>query len=163
MAKSVFGLKEVITNLYNEIINDENIISFSDKTIYERLMNLKKNLSLIGETAVLLTSLLGPLTSIIILKVIYRHGIASLLRIFEGVSTLFNKIEGKNINENIIKDLDAGLTAIREIIGSVIKTGLKITRLISIKKLIEWGIERLKDIITKRMLSLFLYQIGQRT
>ena len=45
--------------------------------------------------------------------------------------------------------MDAGLTAIREMIGSVIKTGLKITRLISIKKLIEWGIERLKDIITK--------------
>lgn len=149
MGKSVFGLKVVITNLYNEIINDENIISFSDKTIYERLMNLKKNLSLIGETAVLLTSLLGPLTSIMILKVIYRHGIASLLRIFTGVSTLFNKIESNNINENIIKDLDAGLTAIREMIGSVIKTGLKITRLISVKKLIEWGIERLKDIITK--------------
>ena len=149
MEKSVLGLKAVIVNLHNEIMNDENIISFSDKTMYERLMNLKKNLSLISDTTILLTSLLGPLTSIIILKKIYRKGIASLLHIFEGVSTLFNKIEGKNINENIIKDLDAGLTAIREMVGSAIKTGLMMTQLIFVNKLIKGGIKRLTDIILK--------------
>jgi hypothetical protein len=149
MEKSVLGLKAVIVNLHNEIMNDENIISFSDKTIYERLMNLKKNLSLISDTTIILTSLLGPLTSIIILKKLYRKGIASLLHIFKGVSTLFDKIEGKNINENIIKDLDAGLTSIREMVGNAIKTGLMMTQLIFVNKLIKGGIKRLTDIILK--------------
>ena len=40
------------------------------------------------------------------------------------MNEIFDKINGKNINENIIKDLDAGLTAIREMVGNAIKTGL---------------------------------------